>query len=264
MRLLVLLVLLGGCHKLFSLEAVDEVPDDASDNGIDASIDAARVTCPVTPAVYDEDGDSIDDRCDACPTIASDDLNADDDELPNACDLNLAPADKILFAATFAEAIDLTAFETSGTTWSATGKGTITLSPGAMLRTKLPYAATAVEVRTAEVTSTAVTGMFGVGTTTAACNVHTSDCAGTNPSKTCVRLAGTTSQSELGSGPGQLRKTMLLRTTTPATHCDIEDSSKTLVRASGDVALGDAQIQVTTNGDARAIVTSIVIYGAAN
>jgi hypothetical protein len=66
---------------------------------------------------FDEDADGIDDRCDACPTIASDGSDTDGDGLPNACDPDLAPGeDAILFAALFRDALDVVAFTTTNTT----------------------------------------------------------------------------------------------------------------------------------------------------
>ncbi len=266
MRSLVLLVLLGGCHKLFGLLPVDleSVDGDGGTTGADSTLaDAAMPMCPISPVVYDEDVDSIDDRCDACPTIASDALDDDLDGLPNACDPNLiVGGDKILLAATFYEAVDLTAFTNTGATWAAADHGTVTLGGmNGVLRTVPSYTVSKIEIRTSGLTAASPAATFFVGTTTVTCQVVASECTSGAGGQTCVRLAS--SQGQLSSESSDLREVSLLRSVVPPTTvCRIDDKTAAASEATADLPLGVGQIQLATNGAATVAIQSIVVYGA--
>lgn len=92
MRLVLLLVLLAGCQRIFKLDPIDDVADASADSSADASGDSPRpidapAFCWNPGLIGDDDGDSLSDGCDPCP--GNPDLNpkdSDGDGIPDVCD----------------------------------------------------------------------------------------------------------------------------------------------------------------------------------
>lgn len=82
---LLLLVVFAGCGRL----SFDDAKPDAA-----RPLDANACT---DPSGHDEDGDAIDDACDACPQIADDQLDADGDGVGDACDLATTQEQRTFF-----------------------------------------------------------------------------------------------------------------------------------------------------------------------
>lgn len=254
MRLVFLLVTLGGCHKLFDLEKVTN--GGQSDGG--AMMADANVVCPINPVVFDEDGDSIDDRCDACPTVASDSSDADGDGLPNACDPNLSTGDRILFYATFGSVNDMTAFTSTGTAvWSANNLGTVSLASSSTLRTILPYLPTMIDVKVAGVTAISLPATISIGNASMACTLQASDCNATRNDQVCLRFASNQAIQD-GFIPSLTR--MTLRRSGDTTSCDAVVGAKPTLTT--NLPIANANIEVTASLDMQVVVSSIVVYGA--
>src|SRR5687768_3207914 len=66
-RVVMMLVVAAGCDAVFDLEHIPDAP-------------------PCTAVGHDEDGDGIDDACDACPFSFENDNDEDEDGLALACD----------------------------------------------------------------------------------------------------------------------------------------------------------------------------------
>ena len=89
MRQLVLVApLLGACNQLLGLDPTSLAVDAAT---IDAAPDASVCPSQGQLGFVDEDGDTIDDRCDRCPSVADDQADSDGDGVGDACDVTATP-----------------------------------------------------------------------------------------------------------------------------------------------------------------------------
>lgn len=71
-----------------------------ADRPVDGAVDASADARPcVGPVGHDEDGDGIDDACDACPQTVDDQVDTDGDGIGDACDLDAAHEQRTLFDA---------------------------------------------------------------------------------------------------------------------------------------------------------------------
>jgi hypothetical protein len=258
------LVLLGGCHKLLDLEHVATPDEDArltTDDAVGSDPDAVRVDaqgCP--PLLYDEDADGLDDRCDRCPTAASNDIDTDSDGLPDSCDPDLGASgrDRILFAATFGSEDDTGAFFRANAVWTAGGNGKMQLAASGVLRTVAMYRPTFIEVRVAQSAASSNTGRITVTNTgTLDCLVTANNCS--TGAGTCVTLTpGIGSPTPLASTIDQLNRIELYTSGTTTTCKATGNGSSSAV--GGQPFVTDT-IAITTNANVTTDIRSIVIYG---
>lgn len=264
MRMLVVLALLGGCHKLFDLEHVsgfDPADGDARDDGmkLDAPVDA--FTCPIEPAFYDEDSDGVDDRCDACPTVSSKEApDMDTDGLPDPCDGNWAPGgDEIKLAAMFSQPEDLESFMTSNATLNPLDAGLLEMQQNGLLHTNATFTPTAVELRLFAGVEYQFSGAeidLWIGATY--CRVIAISCNQATLGQTCVAFGPVAAANgNLGEDAMSIRQ-VVFRNTSGSLLCAIAgtgvaDATKSALAETGSV-------QVVT-GATLLRVQSLVIYG---
>lgn len=266
MRALLVVLLLGGCDQLFDIERVDLSRNDgggiadggARDDG-DVPPDAA-FTCPIQPALYDEDGDSIDDRCDGCPTVPSDELDGDGDGLPNACDYDLAlSGDRILFAATFADPAELGSFVAAGASYNAAGTA-ISLGSGGSLTTTDSFTPLAIEVHVTPSPMAMMVPEVRVGTPLKRCRVIGASCSSITSmsGSTCARISDV-SAAELPRPINELQR-VLVTTAGNNSTCEIRMATVSVnATGVGPLATGAVAVEAIAT---TAQVRSVVIYGA--
>lgn len=266
------LVLASGCHKLFDLESVDRpgdgstVIDGPTTDTTVVRLDVPTGACPIEPAVFDEDGDSIDDRCDACPTVPSDDSDTDADGLPNACDLDLgATGDQILLAATFAREGDLTNnFTNGGGAWSASFNGRVHLESGARIQTVQLFAATRIVVRVTGFTASTRVSEILIETVSASCKVIGADCStGQLSSAMCVRLLPmmmSLNGGEISAATSTLVELDLKQVNATLLNCTMRANGAASVNEM--LSLGVTAFTIGASSGSTVDLDSVVIYGA--
>lgn len=265
MRLVVLLVMLGGCHKLFDLEQV-KLGDTTGDGGtrdgnqvVDAPLVDASRACPAT-LEFDEDGDSIDDRCDACPTIQSDSLDEDGDGLPNACDKNLAPEDAILFWTTFFDPSELGAFTHTKTSWDDNTVGLAQIGMAGSMTMVETLTPLEIEVNVVDINASTTGTLTLRMTTSVGCEITASACDANDGSKSCMRmLPDRTGEVFVGLPASMVYRVRLYEA--GGAWCTFLAGGEGNSLMSLD-SVGTGNVRLETNGDASAQITSIVVYGA--
>lgn len=123
-RVWLVVPLLGGCNQLLGLDPTSR----ASDAGVthDAGVDSGDGGCPDIGEIgfEDEDGDSLDDRCDNCPVNANlDQGDADRDDVGDACDATETPS-RIAFFDGFHDG-DLDGWDPGLAAWEAVGDAAV-------------------------------------------------------------------------------------------------------------------------------------------
>ena len=264
-RFALLVLLLGGCDALFNLDPVRPLPEDGrtpdSDSGIvvaDAPIDAK----PCTPINHNEDGDSLDDGCDSCPTVTNVGVDGDGDGLDNACDPNLGTnqRDQILFWTTFPTSTTLTADFTSssGAMWEAGTNGQVVVQANAVLTARDGYKPTKIAVHTAQV-GVGIGAEANVMHSGATCQVIGSDCNKTTTLLSCVNAYPNGGSGNLSKPSSDIR---LIEMIGPgAVKCAISSPGTSEASAGTSAMLSTNNLQFTTNSSGALIITAIVIYG---
>ena len=267
MRSLVLLGLLAGCDKLFDIEYLDlpgggVTGDGGPSDGNGITPDA--MPCPVGPP--DEDGDSLRDDCDACPTVPSDSMDIDGDGLPNACDLDYAAGgmDEIEFVALFATGAENTKFTyTGGVTWLSgpDGHGQVTVGNNATMTQIGATTPTRIEIRVAGfVGGEAVPTAFYLSGVDA--RVHAADCANaTMMTKTCLIVEGVDGTLQ---APSTSVEILDCYRDGQGSRCKIDDAPGGVgsVTVSTGVGFVNDALFVDTAAGGNVVIKSIVIYGA--
>jgi hypothetical protein len=125
-RVWLVVPLLGGCNQLLGLDPTSRAGDAGvtDDAGIDSGI-GDECPDPGQIGFEDEDGDSIDDRCDNCPANANlEQGDGDLDDVGDACDASETPS-RIAFFDGFHDG-DLNGWVESGvSSWRATGDAAV-------------------------------------------------------------------------------------------------------------------------------------------
>lgn len=261
--MLVMLVL-GGCDKLFDLEHVTSNKDggivDAVRPGDVAPADDAQLDAGAcVPTSADEDGDGLSDNCDACPTVISAaSADSDHDGLPDACDPRPGVGgDRILLAATFSSPPDPSTFQVVNAIYSADDGGRVAVGTSGLIRTLASYAPTKVEVRFGGIGGGVVTATTTLSVGAVSCRLGAGGCTG-SVSATCLTAAPGGVPSDFPSSPSSIGVLELIKT--DATECRL-GTSTALAASVATAQLSTGVIGVATNALGTARVESIVVYG---
>lgn len=264
MRRGALLLLLVGCDKLFDLDHISagHVPGDG---GMDAGDAAGADAIACTPVGHDEDNDTIDDACDACPTIPSAMLDTDGDGLFNACDRDESPtgSDQVVAYWTFGTDQRSEFTVTGSTGYSSLSNGYVILNGGASLMTTQPFVPTRIELHVAMSNLTDYTAdlqiWVGVGPV---CHFRGANCAMGMPTAAgCVQYSagvGTT----FPATPAGVRRYSLSRSAANQLTCDVAvgPATGTTALGAGAINANTVGVAVTSTGTTR--LEALVIYGA--
>jgi hypothetical protein len=253
-------VALCGCDKLFD---IDRLPDVDGDSGIVLPMDDGGFgdAAPCLPVGHDEDGDAIDDACDACPTIASDTADADGDGLPNACDRDDSPTgDRILFYSTFASQEALLGFTITNGAHTTTNNGGVELGGLASLMPVSLYRPTRIELLLGGIVGTGSTSELRVALSNGVtCRVKGSNCAGTISTNTCISLEPSGGSSDWPLLNFNARRLSLFSDS--MMRCQVSDGSSAAT-ALAQTMFSNSNVTIATTAAANVTVESIVIYGA--
>jgi hypothetical protein len=261
----VLVLVIGGCNKLFDLEYVD--PNKLHDGGAQGDSltgdslagDSSESGC-VDPSGFDEDSDGLDDACDGCPTISSTAEDDDGDGLPNECDSSMTTAEEIKAYWSFSGSTSSSSLAfTANTVIDNKGQGSLAMGAGASMKTNNTYLPSRIEVLVRAASATALTGKLTVALPTlVACEVVASAC-GANTSATCATVVPSPNGGAmLGTPISALRKVVFHEAGT--VRCTASNGSAS-VTAVGASLFASSQIEIATNGQLAIFVDSLVIYG---
>lgn len=258
---MLVMLMLGGCDKLFGLEPLSSREDGGLVDGPRSSDGDAD---PCIPDVFDEDGDGLKDSCDACPTVPSNDDDEDDDGVPDACDPNVAIGnrDRILFAAMFGDPAELTmGFESQNAVHDPTNNGRISLGANGLLRTISAYEPTKIEIRLAGINGVMAGSTTSLTVGSVGCKVDAAGCAGAL-SATCITAAPGGAASEYPGAPATIRLLELIQGS-DLPDCRVGDGTDG-ASAEPTMNVTEGSIDLSTSSTGTTLVDSIVIYGAAN
>lgn len=261
MRIVVVLLALAGCDKLFDIDHIG--PGDGGHGGSlrDGDVDVADAfVC--TEAGHDEDVDFVDDACDPCPTIMNSEVDDDHDGLPNACDRDNAATglDRIIAYWTF-PADDLSGFAITGMlpVFTSTNNGMMMVTGTTTMATSMPYALTRVDFH---VSGVAFAGgpselSLQVGTNTI-CSFTGAFCDGTSGG-TCIHFGSAMSP---WSKPGTAARVISLYQKDANVMCSISDGGVNMNAAGGVGTLLPGEVGFTINATVTLKLEAIVIYGS--
>jgi hypothetical protein len=259
--LIVLVIASTGCDKLFDLDHLDPADGGTGDGGVG---DAKLVDAPpCNPIGHDEDGDLLDDACDACPTFGPGSLaDADGDGLTNSCDRDNAESksDRILAYWSFATD-NLTDFTyTANKVYDSSNNGMYNFSPANTVRTKASYPLTRVDFHIAGITMQDFSSQLSIqiGAITY-CTYRGAACGGTGPG-TCQ--AFNTTSSTWPMQPSAATHISMYRDGS-VVRCAISSGDGSNAAPVGVIQqMPTGSVGFVTNSSTSILVTAIVIYGA--